>query len=172
LRKRSNWVPIGIGVTLLLLFGLSQFYGYIMRDQWDERSAAKNAALTRAGLITVTEAQKSIWDENSIYWVLTGKNESGADSMVWVRFTTDGKVAEGDDAVYAELISNGMSEREIRSIIGNELPGISIERLLPGAYNGEYVWQLFYKKDDRYYYRFYRFADGTPIGDGYTLPNR
>ncbi|WP_280818629.1 hypothetical protein [Paenibacillus ihuae] len=39
-------------------------------------------------------------------------------------------------------------------------------------FNGEYAWQVFYKLDNRYYYQFYRFADGTPIGEGYSLPNK
>ena len=163
---------LGFGVTLLLLFGLSQFYGYIMKDQWNERSIAKEAAISRAGLVTITKAQKSVWDENSIYWVMTGKNQAAADMMVWVRFTTEGKIAEGDNAIYAEMLTNGTSENKITAIIESEMPDVTIERLLPGVYNGEYAWQLFYKKDDRYYYRFYRFADGTPIGEGYSLPNR
>lgn len=163
---------LGFVVTLLLLFGLSQFYGYIMKDQWNERSIAKEAAISRAGLVTITKAQKSVWDENSIYWVMTGKNQAAADMMVWVRFTTEGKIAEGDNAIYAEMLTNGTSENKITAIIESEMPDVTIERLLPGVYNGEYAWQLFYKKDDRYYYRFYRFADGTPIGEGYSLPNR
>jgi len=172
LKKRRKWLLLGLGVTLLLLFGLSQFYGYIMKDQWNERSLAKSAAKNRAGLTEITKAQKSVWDNNSIYWVLTGKNQSDADMMVWVRFTVDGKIAESDNAIYAELISNGTSEGKIRGIISSELPGISIKRLLPGVYNGEYVWQLFFKKDDRYHYRFYRFSDGSPIGEEFSLPNR
>lgn len=172
MRKRKKWLLIGAGVTLLLLFGLSQFYGYIMKDQWDERSAAQEAAKSRAGLTEVTKAQKSVWDENSIYWVLTGKNEAGAELMVWVRFTTEGKIVEDDNAIYAELLSNGTSEQQIRAIINSLHPDVDIERLAPGVYNGEYAWQLFYSKDKRYYYRFFRFADGTPIGEGYTLPNR
>ena len=172
MRKRRKWLLLGLGVTLLLLFGLSQFYGYIMKDQWNERSAARAAAKSQAGLVKITKAQKSVWDENAIYWVLTGKNAANADMMVWVRFTTKGKIAEDDSAVYAELLSNGTSEDQIRSIIHQEQPGITIKRLLPGVYNGEYAWQLFYKKDDRYHYRFYRFSDGSAIGDDFSLPNR
>ncbi|WP_307586636.1 cell wall elongation regulator TseB-like domain-containing protein [Paenibacillus wynnii] len=172
MKKRRKWLLLGLGVTLLLLFGLSQFYGYIMKDQWDERSAAKAAAKSRAGLIEITKAQKSVWDENSIYWVLTGKNQDNVDMMVWVRFTAKGKIAEDDTAVYAELVSNGTSEDKIRDIIRSEMPDITINRLLPGVYNGEYAWQLFYKNNDRYHYRFYRFADGSSIGDEFSLPNR
>ncbi|MEK5027363.1 cell wall elongation regulator TseB-like domain-containing protein [Paenibacillus sp. FSL M7-1046] len=172
MRKRKKWLLLGIALFLLILFGLSQFYAYIMKDQWNERSAAKEVAKTRAGLTEVSKAQKSVWDENSVYWVLTGKNEAGTDLMVWVRFTVDGKPAGGDNGVYAEELAKGTSEKQIRSIIASQLPGIDIKRLLPGVYNGEYAWQLFYKQEGRYYYKFFRFADGTAIGDGYTLPSK
>ncbi|MFD1905616.1 hypothetical protein ACFTAO_29710 [Paenibacillus rhizoplanae] len=72
-KKRRKWIWLGITVVLLLLFGLSQFYAYIMKDQWNERSEAKELAQARAGLTEVTKAQKSVWNENEIYWVLTGK---------------------------------------------------------------------------------------------------
>ncbi len=172
LKKRKKWILLGSVLILLLLFGLSQFYAYIMKDQWDERNIARDVAKTRAGLTEVTKAQKSVWDESAIFWVLTGKNEAGTEMMVWVRFTVEGKVAEGDNAVYAEELSKGTSEKQIRAIINTQLPDISIERLLPGVYNGEYAWQLFYKQSGRYYYQFYRFSDGTPIGERFSLPSR
>lgn len=172
MKKKRKWLLLGITLLLLLLFGLSQFYAYIMRDQWNERSAAREVARERAGLTEVTKAQKSVWDENSVYWVLTGKNTAGTDLMVWVRFTLDGKPAGGDNDIYAAELSQGTSEKQIRQIIASELPGVQVKRLLPGVYNGEYAWQLFYQKEGRYYYRFFRFADGTSIGEGYSLPNR
>ncbi|MEI2399455.1 cell wall elongation regulator TseB-like domain-containing protein [Paenibacillus phytohabitans] len=172
LKKRRKWLPLGISLVLLLLFGLSQFYAYIMKDQWNERSEAKEIARARAGLTEVSKAQKSVWDENAIYWVLTGKNDAGTELMVWVRFTKEGLPAGGDNDLYAEELSKGTSEAQIRDIIAAQLPGITIKRLLPGVYNGEYAWQLFYKKDGRFYYSFYRFTDGSAIGEGYSLPNR
>ncbi|MBW4085354.1 DUF5590 domain-containing protein [Paenibacillus sp. S150] len=172
MKKRRKWLLLGIFLVLLLLFGLSQFYAYVMKDQWNERSAAAEVAEARAGLTKVTKAQKSVWDENSIYWVLAGRNADDTELMVWVRFTLDGKPAGGDNDVFAEEVARGTSEQEIRSVIASDLPGSTIERLLPGVYNGEYVWQLFYKLEGRYYYKFYRFADGIAIGDGYSLPNR
>ncbi|QWU14596.1 Uncharacterized protein YpmB [Paenibacillus sophorae] len=172
MRKRRKWILYGVFLALLLLFGLYQFFAYVLKDQWSERSAAEAAAISGAGLTEIEKAQKSVWDENSIYWVITGKNKAGSDVMVWVRFTVDGKPAQGENAVHTQELSQGVSEEKMRQIIAAQVPGIKIERLLPGAYNGEYAWQLFYKDGDRYYYRFYRFSDGEQIGDGYSLPNR
>lgn len=172
MKKKKKWVLLGVGIFLLLLVGVVFFYGFVMKDQWKERDAAAEVAKARAGLTQVQRAQKSVWDENSIYWVLTGKNDAGTELMVWVRFTTEGKVAEGDNTVFSEEVSKGTSEEKIRSIIAAQLPDITIERLLPGVYNGEYAWQLFYKQEDRYYYQFYRFSDGNPIGGRFSLPKR
>lgn len=172
MRKRRKWGLYGAFLALLLLFGFYQFFAYVLKDTWSERKEAEAIATSRAALTEIDRTQKSIWDENAIYWVLTGKNKAGTDMMVWVRFTTDGKPVQGDSAVHAEELSQGTSEKRMRQIIASSLPGIQIKRLLPGAYNGEYAWQLFYKEGDRYYYRFYRFSDGEQIGDGYSLPNR
>lgn len=48
-------------------------FAYVLKDQWSERSAAEATAISRAGLTEIDQAQKSVWDENAIYWVLTGK---------------------------------------------------------------------------------------------------
>lgn len=146
MKKRKKWILLGSVLILLLLFGLIQFYAYIMKDQWNERDIAKDVAKTSAGLTEVTKAQKSVWDDNAVYWVLTGKNEAGTELMVWVRFTVDGKFAEGTDAVYAEELSKGTSEAKMRSLIKADLPDISIERLLPGVYNGSMLGSFFINK--------------------------
>ncbi|WP_150273601.1 DUF5590 domain-containing protein [Paenibacillus tepidiphilus] len=171
MRKRKKWILLGIAAFLLIVLGLSRFYVYIMKDQWNERSAAEEVAKSKAGLAEITKSQKSVWDENSIYWVMTGKNEAGTDMMVWVRFTGDGQPAGGVNDIYATNTDSGTSEKQIRAIIAERLPGIEIKRLLPGVFNGEYAWQLFYEQDGRYYYRFFRFSDGSEIGEGYDLPN-
>ncbi|WP_054941324.1 DUF5590 domain-containing protein [Paenibacillus ihuae] len=133
MRKRKKWLPLGIGVVLLLLFGLGQFYAFIMKDQWNERNAAKEVAKSQAGLTEITKAQKSVWDENSIYWVLTGKNGAGTKLMVWVRFTLDGKPAGGANDIYAEELSKGISEQQIRTIVAAQLPGCSNKEAASGC---------------------------------------
>ncbi|MBY9081689.1 DUF5590 domain-containing protein [Paenibacillus sp. HN-1] len=172
MRTRRKWILYGIFLAVLFLFALYQFFAYVLRDQWNERSAAEAVASSSAGLTEIDGAQKSVWDANSIYWVVSGKNKSGADTMVWVRFTEDGKPASGQNGVYAQEVSKGVSEKKMRQLIESSIPGVQIKRLLAGAYNGEYVWQLFCKEDDKYYYKFYRFSDGQQIGEGYALPSR
>ncbi|ASA22885.1 DUF5590 domain-containing protein [Paenibacillus donghaensis] len=172
MKKRRKWILLGSVLIVLLVVGLIQFYAYIMKSQWGEQQIAEDIARTQAGLTEISKAQKSVWGEEAIYWVLTGNNAAGQELMVWVRFLPGGTAAEGENAVYGEEISKGTSEEQVRAIIKSQLPGIKVERLLPGVFNGEYVWQLFYQQEGIYHYKFFRFADGTEIGEGYNLPQQ
>lgn len=172
MKKRKHWVAAAVVGLSLLVLGLHQFFVYVLKDQWTERQTAEAAARNAAGLTAVGSAEKSVWDEQSIYWVVTGTDAAGAEQMVWVRFTPDGTPAEGNDAVHTEPASAGMTKEEMLRKIAAELPDAEVKRLLAGAYGGEYAWQLFYQSGERYYYKFYRFSDGSEIGDGYALPVR
>ncbi|KAF9122429.1 hypothetical protein BGX30_002016, partial [Mortierella sp. GBA39] len=116
-------------------------------DQWSEKDTAIAKAKQEAGIVSVTDAQKSVWDQNSIYWVVEGTNKTGQEVMVWVQFTDQGKPKEGQNTVHQELLSSGMSKEKMKAKIKSSIPGIKDMRLVPGVYNGEYVWQLFYKVD-------------------------
>lgn len=104
---------------------------------------------------------KSVWDE--VTWVVKGEDELGQEMMVWLR--------DGVEA-YEEPISNGFSESAIRQQIIELYPGIQIVRLVPGVYNNQYVWQLFYKDATHHYYCFFDFYNGEPLPEVFTLPNR
>lgn len=165
MKRKGQWIALGTSALLLVLFGLHLIYAYIMKDQWTEKRAAETAAKTQAGLVEITRAQKSVWDSQSIYWTLTGTDAAGQEMMVWVRFQPGGQPAQGENTVHAEPLKNGLDEARMREVIAKALPQASVERLLPGVYEGEYAWQLFYKQEGHYYYQFFRFADGVAIGN-------
>ncbi|MNP34291.1 hypothetical protein D3C76_1275700 [compost metagenome] len=58
------------------------------------------------------------------------------------------------------------------TILKRDIPDIKKANVQLGLFNGERVWQVFYKRQEHYNYRFYRFSDGTQIGEQFTLPNR
>lgn len=161
MKKRTKWILLSILILLLVLFGLHRFYLYIMQDTWNEESAAIQTAKQQTGIVSVDKTWKSVWDE--VCWVVQGQNENGEELMVWL--------PEGGEA-HEELLSSGTSEQQIRDIIKSQLPGIRIVRLMPGIYEGEYVWQLFYKEKEHHYYQFFKFSDGSILPDKFTLPNR
>lgn len=172
MKNKKRWIFLGIVALLLIIFGAYRYFIYVLQDQWSEKDTAIAKAKQEAGIVSVADAQKSVWDQNSIYWVVEGTNKTGQEVMVWVQFTDQGKPKEGQNTVHQELLSSGMSKEKMKAKIKSTIPGIKDMRLVPGVYNGEYVWQLFYKVKDHYYYQFYRFSDGAEIGSPFTLPNR
>lgn len=152
---------LSILILLLLIIGLHRFYIYIQQDLWNGERAAVERAVREAGLTEHTKVWKSVWDE--VCYVIEGKNENGQDVMIWL---LEGKEPE------VRLLSSGVSEDQINSIVRDTLPGIKVVRLLPGVYNSQLVWQLFYKQEDHYYYRFFSYSTGDPLPEVFTLPNR
>lgn len=133
----------------------------MQQGKWDSEAAAITRAKQESNLVQVDKVWKSVWDK--VVWVVQGSNEQGQQTMVWLE--------EGKQPQKSQL-SEGMSEDAITAIIHQELPNITIKRLVPGIYNNTLVWQLFYKQQEHYIYRFYDFHSGKPLADEYTLPNR
>jgi len=184
LKNKKNIILLVIAIFIVILFGLYRYYIYTMQDQWSEEDMAIAAAKQHSDLIKVTRTEKSVWD--NVVWVIEGKDKDDQSLYVWVPFTeehkfdevsgaiihSEYKVDETSGAIHSELLQNGLSESQIKAKILNELPNIKEIRLQPGLFNGSNVWQLFYRDQDHYYYRFYKFSDGTQLGEQYTLPNR
>ncbi|WP_054957605.1 cell wall elongation regulator TseB-like domain-containing protein [Paenibacillus dakarensis] len=172
MKKKTKWALLSITGFLLIVLGIQIFYSYVMADTWNEEKMAIKAAQEYGGLMKTGKTYKSVWDKESIYWVVSGQNADNKDIMVWVKFTEEHKPAGQSETVHTELLSDGISEARMRNQIMKDLPGAAIERLVPGMYEGEYVWQLLYELNHEAKYRFYRFKDGAPIGEDLTLPNQ
>ncbi|OAB32576.1 hypothetical protein PMSD_16480 [Paenibacillus macquariensis subsp. defensor] len=170
MKNKKNIILLAIAIVIVILFGLYRYYIYTMQDQWSEEEMAIAAAKQHSDLIKVTRTEKSVWD--NVVWVIQGKDKDDQSLFVWVPFTKEYKVDETSGAIHSELLQNGLSESQIKAKILNELPNIKEIRLQPGLFNGNNVWQLFYWDQDHYYYRFYKFSDGSQLGEQYTLPNR
>ncbi len=161
MRKRTKWILLSLVILLIMLLGLHRFYLYIHEDTWKAERAAIQQAKQETDLVRGDKVWKSVWDE--VTWVVQGEDASGRQMMVWLR--------EGHDPE-VRLLSDGKSESQMREIIKQSLPGIRVVRLLPGIYNNQLVWQLFYKEKDHHYYRFFSFTTGEALPEVFTLPNR
>lgn len=166
------WTLLSVSGFLLILLAFQIYYSHVMSGAWNEERLAITAAQEHGGLIKKDKTYKSVWDKDNIYWVVTGQDADNKGIMVWVKFTEDHKPVGGSETVHTESLSDGMTEEQIRSQIQKDLPGVVVERLVPGMYEGEYVWQLLYQLNNETKYRFYRFQDGKPIGEDITLPNQ
>lgn len=170
LKKKKTWIFLGIVILLLLGFASYRYYIYVTQDIRAQETAAILAAKKETSLVKVTDAQKAVWD--SICWTIEGLDQENRPLMVWVTMDENGKVKSGEGSVHEELLANGLSEQQMKERIHKAIPDADKMRLLPGMYNGEYAWQLFYRSQEHYYYQFYRFSDGQSIGGPFTLPNK
>ncbi|WP_334071544.1 MULTISPECIES: DUF5590 domain-containing protein [Paenibacillus] len=161
MRNRTKWILLSLLMLGLVLIGLHRFYLFVQQDLRQGEKQAIQRAMRETGLTEADEVWKSVWDQ--VCWVVQGKDESGREVMVWLP-------EKGNPEV--KPLSEGVSESQIRKIIKDKFPGITPVRLMPGIYNNQYVWQLFYKEKAHHFYRFFRFSDGEPLEEVFTLPNR
>lgn len=161
LRARTKWWFISVVVIAVLLIGVYRYYEFVMRDTWTERDAAMVEAKQQAGVTKTIAVTRSVWDQ--VCWVVEGTKANGDHIMVWL---VDGAKP------HIETVNISQTPDTMKSRIEALMPKADIVKLVPGIYNSQYVWQLYYKEGDHYYYRFFRFTDGSPLTEEFTLPNR
>jgi uncharacterized protein YpmB len=161
LKTRTKWIWISILIVAVAVFGLYRYYIYVMQDTWKQEDAAILRAKQEAGLVKTTSVTRSVWDE--VCWVVQGQNAEGQPIMVWL---------QNGQPPHTETIGAGSTKQAMTARIEALMPNAHIARLVPGIYNNQYVWQLYYKEDDHYYYRFFSFSSGKALTEEFTLPNR
>lgn len=161
MRTRTKWIWISILILAAALFGAYRYYIYVMQDTWKQEDAAILRAKQEAGLVKTIEAAKSVWDD--VCWVVEGEDATGGHIMVWLE--------EGKEP-HVEQVNSANARASMKARIKALMPKAHIEKLTPGIYENQYVWQLYYKQGDHHYYRFFRFTDGSPLTEEFTLPNR
>jgi len=168
--KRAKIILLVVLILLILLSGAYLYYTISMQDRTSERNAAIAAARTQAQLTEVERADKWVWGENSIFWVVLGTTAAGEEEYVWMKYKSDGTPAEGQNALRTLPLAGTVTREDMRSRFEAELPDAKLIRLLPGVYSNQYVWQIFYEQNDTRYYRFYNLKDGSEVGQPSALP--
>jgi len=158
-----NWkrtVTLGAFILLTLCVVLSRFYLYVQNEHWDENSKAVETAYEKTILTKATKVESFYGDET--FKVVYGEDKIGQPVLVWV----------SDKDVHTEMVSEGFTEAQVRETMLKKGADLQIMRILPGKLGDEYVWEVFYKKQDdsgtRYFYDYYKFKDGTYM-DTYRL---
>lgn len=163
---RKKWIVITLSVIVLIFLGLHLYYRSIQTDEWVKEDLAIQAAMKQTDLKKAEQVQKSVWAD--VYWIVTGPNAQNEELVVWVN--------QDGSQVHSELQSQGASQETIQDKVKSRTANADIVKMVPGTWEGQFVWQVFYKAADaddkeRYYYDFYRFSDGGYLTT-YTLPNR
>ncbi|WP_172250484.1 DUF5590 domain-containing protein [Saccharibacillus deserti] len=168
--KRTKIILLAVLVLLILLSGAYLYYTLSMKERTNERSEAVALAVSKAQLTETGRADKWVWGEDSIFWVVQGSTAAGEQQYVWLQYTQEGKPAEGKSAVRIMPAAGTISREDMWNRLETELPDADLIRMLPGFYNKQYVWQIFYEQAGERYYRFYSLTDGRAIDEPFLLP--
>ncbi|MCY7476147.1 DUF5590 domain-containing protein [Paenibacillus larvae] len=148
-------------MLMTIVFVVTRFYMNIQTEHWNEKTKAVEAAYAKTVL---TKADKvTPFHGTSSYQIVYGQDKLGNPVIVWV-----GENGE----VHTERADQNYMEQQVRNEVSKKHEGAEILRINAGKLKDEYVWEVFYSVKDnktkRYYYDYYKFADGTFI-DTYTL---
>ncbi|QDH19478.1 DUF5590 domain-containing protein [Saccharibacillus brassicae] len=169
--KRTKVILLTLLVVLILLAGAYLYYMLSMQGRTDERNAAIASARTQGQLTEIERADKWVWGENSIFWVVQGTTASGEEQYVWLKYTPEGTPAAGENAFRSMPVAGTITREDMWDRAEAQLPDAKLIRMLPGVYGNQYVWQVFYEQQDTHYYRFYSLKDGSAVGEAFDLPD-
>lgn len=169
-RKRYSRVKLLL-LTVLFLMLLFATLGvwYVNVVTADEKQIERNAIAQSSKMVawtSITNVNKSVWD--AVYYVVEGIDESGETQFAWVG---------NDNQLTVKKASEGATKQQIKQLLVDQYPGISIKHIIPGIKDNVYVWQaLVNRKDEngnkRFFYHFFHFENGTPTGEIFSMPNQ
>src|SRR5690606_35094109 len=108
------------------------YYFRIQDPLWEERKEFRAKALKETDLVTVLSVDRFVTDETGV--VVTGKKEDG--NVMYVYFGDDEtKTLDATDAITSEDAVQKVKEKHAQAII---------LRTMPGMWNEEWVWEVFY----------------------------
>ncbi|GFZ90010.1 hypothetical protein GCM10008018_40390 [Paenibacillus marchantiophytorum] len=156
--KRSIMLGVFIVVTLGVV--LSRFYLNVQDEHWDEKSKAVEKAYEKSIMTKATNVDFFYGDEP--LQIVYGEDKLGQGVIVWV----------SDKDTHTEMTADAITEDQVRETMLKKDADFEIERVIPGKLGQEYVWEVFYKKQEdsgtRYFYDYYKFKDGSYL-DTYRL---
>ncbi|MCY9515815.1 cell wall elongation regulator TseB-like domain-containing protein [Paenibacillus apiarius] len=167
-RRRSKWkwyIPLAVLILILLIAAVYMYVQYINADERVKEADIIRRANESVKLTEISDVEKSVWDD--VIYVVEGKDEQGQERLVWVF----------PNKVVSMYAFEGIKKEAMKAKIKAQYNKVHIVRLLPGFKDGQYIWQAMLERADeqgnnRYYYHFYLFADGSPFGEIYGLPNK
>ncbi|PZE21907.1 DUF5590 domain-containing protein [Paenibacillus xerothermodurans] len=149
-------------ITSLLLFFSIRFVNSVQEDEWKIQRTAVLTAYEKTILTKVNKVERFVGEKP--YTVIQGEDKIGHKMIVWV----------GEDSLHTQMASEGLAVENVEPLVLARQPGAEVLRSTPGILNGMFVWEVFYNVsseesgDDRYYYDYYNFKDGSHI-DTYRL---
>jgi uncharacterized protein YpmB len=147
--------------ALLLFLGIL-FFNSVQEKEWQVQREAVQTAYQKTTLTKASKVEKFVGEQ--AYTIIHGEDKIGKKLIVWV----------GENQIYSQMAADGVTSEQIKAFTLARQPTANIRRMIPGVWNGNLVWEVFYKtaaeetNPDRYYYDYYSFKDGTWM-DTYRL---
>ncbi|OPH47079.1 hypothetical protein BC351_11235 [Paenibacillus ferrarius] len=156
--KRS--ITLGVFIILTLGVVLSRFYLNVQSEYWDGKSKAVETAYEKSIMTKATKVDFFYGDEP--FQIVYGEDKIGQNLIVWV----------SDKEVHSEMSDEGFTEDQVRDVILKKGQDFEVQRVIPGKLGQDYVWEVFYKRQEdggtRHFYDYYKFKDGQYL-DTYRL---
>jgi uncharacterized protein YpmB len=157
---RSKWFWGTILSVALLAVVSVRLFQTIHAQEWQEEDIAVNIAYHKTAMVQATKAEPYVGEQP--YTIVFGTDKLGQQLIVWV----------GTDRIHSEYAKDGIPMDELQARWQEDDLGKQLLRVTPAELNGEYGWEMYYKKTedgkDKFYYDYLRFRDGSLI-DTYRL---
>lgn len=156
----KKWLLITAALAVLIAAAAVWFYQSARSGFETAEQQAVEIALAHSSLAIVDQVAHYAGD--APYVIVFGRDEAEEPLIVWV----------GGGEVHERKAADGIAESRLRELLEEQSGPVEPIRLTPGVWNGQLVWEAFYKKEEtdgfHYYYDYYRFSDGTWL-DTYRL---
>jgi uncharacterized protein YpmB len=157
---RSRWFWGTLLAVALLVFVSIRLFQTIHAQEWREQDIAVNIAYHKTAMVQATKAEPYVGEKP--YTIVFGTDKLGQQLIVWV----------ATDNIHSEYSKDGIPVEQLQEQWQNADPDKQLLRVIPAELNGEYGWEMYYKKvedgRDKFYYDYLRFRDGSLI-DTYRL---
>lgn len=159
LMNPKRWLIVTIIAVAALIISCILYYRAIQQPLWQEKEAAIHQVMEQSEITEIQSIHKYIWDEAS--WIVSGATEDQQLLTVVIRKQIDPFVISS-----AELLN----EDEMKSKL-QLTDEAAIKKIQLGFMEDQLIWEVQLKKNNRYYYAFYRATDGQFI-DEYQMLNK
>lgn len=153
--RTTKYVFGALSLVLLLLVLLIVLYIQAERPAWAMKQNAEQEVMHQYDLQRVTKTE--LFNGTKPYQIVFGVDAQDRKVIVWHSKTKD----------HEELAANGVNEQQIKTIIEQYGPDTSIIHILPGVWDGQYVWESCYSRiiggRKQYFYDYNQFKNGEHI---------
>jgi uncharacterized protein YpmB len=151
----SKWFWGTVLAITLMVFIFIRLFQTIHSQEWRDQDIAVSIAYHKTAMVQATKAEPFVGEEP--YTIVYGTEKLGQQLIVWV----------GTDIIHTEYVKDGLPLEQLQEQWQMADPDKQLLRVTPAQLNGEYGWEMYYKKvedgREKYYYDYLRFRDGSLI---------